>query len=183
MLVGKYSRTDTADAQESGGGDWGLLLVEVKVNSVEGNNKKIDWKGSESSPQRLDTQSDSWTKLIGSGGSGIETEDGTLVFPVEGTKKGDAPNDRKAISLLIIYTLDTNTGVLSKGMSDGGCSDPSVVEWGEKDKKLIMMTACDDGRRRVYESGDMGDSWTEALGTLSRVWGNKKGEGAKRVRS
>ncbi|RNF03700.1 trans-sialidase [Trypanosoma cruzi] len=49
--------------------------------------------------------------------------------------------------------------------------------------KLMMMTACDDGRRRVYESGDMGESWTEALGTLSRVWSNKQGEGAKGVRS
>ncbi|EKG00572.1 trans-sialidase, putative, partial [Trypanosoma cruzi] len=68
-------------------------------------------------------------------------------------------------------------------MSDGGCSDPSVVEWGEKDKKLIMMTACDDGRRRLYESGDKGNSWTEALGTLSRVWGNKHSQGAKGVRS
>ncbi|RNF04936.1 trans-sialidase, partial [Trypanosoma cruzi] len=38
-----------------------------------------------------------------------------------------------------------------------------------------MMTACDDGRRRVYKSGEKGDSWTETLGTLSRVWGNKKG--------
>ncbi|EKG01104.1 trans-sialidase, putative, partial [Trypanosoma cruzi] len=46
-----------------------------------------------------------------------------------------------------------------------------------------MMTACDDGRRRVYESGDMGESWTEALGTISRVWSNKQGEGAKGVRS
>ncbi|EKF27139.1 trans-sialidase, putative, partial [Trypanosoma cruzi marinkellei] len=72
--------------------------------------------------------------------------------------------------------------MLSKGMSDGGCSDPSVVEW-EKDKKLIMMTACDGGRRRVYESGDMGESWTEALGTLSRVWGNKQGESVKHVGS
>ncbi|RNC35228.1 putative trans-sialidase [Trypanosoma cruzi] len=44
----------------------------------------------------------------------------------------------------------------------------------------MMMTACDDGRRRVYESGDKGESWTEALGTLSRVWGNKKGEGGVR---
>ncbi|EKF26589.1 trans-sialidase, putative, partial [Trypanosoma cruzi marinkellei] len=67
-------------------------------------------------------------------------------------------------------------------MSDGGCSDPSVVEW-EKDNQLMMMTACDDGRRRVYESGDMGESWTEALGTLSRVWGNEQGGEAKAVRS
>ncbi|ESS60977.1 trans-sialidase [Trypanosoma cruzi Dm28c] len=44
-----------------------------------------------------------------------------------------------------------------------------------------MMTACADGRRRVYEIGDMGEEWTEALGTLSRVWGNKqKGEGGVR---
>ncbi|EKF26366.1 trans-sialidase, putative, partial [Trypanosoma cruzi marinkellei] len=42
---------------------------------------------------------------------------------------------------------------------------------------------CDDGRRRVYESGDKGESWTEALGTLSRVWGNKQGGEAKGVRS
>ncbi|RNE96492.1 putative trans-sialidase, partial [Trypanosoma cruzi] len=177
-------RTDTADAQESGGGDWGLLLVEVKVNSVEENNKKIDWKGTESSPQRLDTQSDSWTKLIGSGGSGIETEDGTLLFPVEGKKKENKDgesNDGKTVSLLIYTLKDANEGwKLSKEAPDGGCSDPSVVEW-EKDKKLIMMTACDDGRRRVYESGDKGESWTEALGTLSRVWGNKqKGEGGVR---
>ncbi|EKG00058.1 trans-sialidase, putative, partial [Trypanosoma cruzi] len=41
--------------------------------------------------------------------------------------------------------------------------------------KLMMMTACDGGRRRVYESVDKGESWTEALGTLSRVWGNKQG--------
>ncbi|EKF98860.1 trans-sialidase, putative, partial [Trypanosoma cruzi] len=61
-------------------------------------------------------------------------------------------------------------------MSADGCSDPSVVEW-EKDK-LMMMTACDDGRRRVYESADKGDTWTEALGTLSRVWSSKQeGEG------
>ncbi|ESS55516.1 trans-sialidase [Trypanosoma cruzi Dm28c] len=58
-------------------------------------------------------------------------------------------------------------------MSADGCGDPSVVEW---EGKLMMMTACDDGRRRVYEIDDKGEEWTEALGTLSRVWGNEKGE-------
>ncbi|EKF29700.1 trans-sialidase, putative [Trypanosoma cruzi marinkellei] len=57
-------------------------------------------------------------------------------------------------------------------MSEGGCSDSSVVEW-EKGK-LIMMTACDDGRRRVHEINAKEDSWTEALGTLARVWSNKQ---------
>ncbi|EKG06636.1 trans-sialidase, putative, partial [Trypanosoma cruzi] len=106
--------------------------------------------------------------------------DGTLVFPVEATKKEDNGKDGKTVSL-ITYSSDTKNWDLSKGMSDDGCSDPSVVEW--KDDKLMMMTACDDGRRRVYESGDKGESWTEALGTLSRVWGSKHKGNVKRVRS
>ncbi|EKF30731.1 trans-sialidase, putative, partial [Trypanosoma cruzi marinkellei] len=86
----------------------------------------------------------------------------------------------KTVSL-IIYSSATESWKLSKGMSADGCSDPSVVEW--NDGKLMMMTACDDGRRRVYESGDKGESWTEALGTLSRVWGKKKDGEAKNVGS
>ncbi|EKF26174.1 trans-sialidase, putative, partial [Trypanosoma cruzi marinkellei] len=82
---------------------------------------------------------------------------------------------------MLIYASNTSSWKLSKGMSADGCSDPSVVEW--KDGKLMMMTACDDGRRRVYESDNKGESWTEARGTLSRVWGIPKGGNAKTVRS
>ncbi|EKF32282.1 trans-sialidase, putative [Trypanosoma cruzi marinkellei] len=110
-------------------------------------------------------------------------EDGTLVFPLEGKKNGDTENEGKNsnVSLLIYSLKDTTNWTLSKGMSADGCSDPSVVEW-EKDK-LLMMTACADGRRRVYEIGDKGESWTEALGTLSRVWGNKQKRHEKGVGS
>ncbi|ESS61193.1 trans-sialidase [Trypanosoma cruzi Dm28c] len=184
MIVGKYSRA--AAGENSGAGEWGLLLVKGKAGGESGGEKRIHWKDTTDVPQAsVGEQLDSWTGLIGGGGSGIETKDRTLLFPVQGKKKekGEAPKDEKTISLLI-YTLKDNAAswTLSKGMSDGGCSNPSVVEW-EKDKKLMMMTACDDGRRRVYESGDMGEEWTEALGTLSRVWGNKQGEGVEAVRS
>ncbi|EKF98811.1 trans-sialidase, putative, partial [Trypanosoma cruzi] len=81
----------------------------------------------------------------------------------------------------LIILKDTASWKLSKGMSADGCSDPSVVER-EKDK-LMMMTACGDGRRRVYESADKGNTWTEALGTLSRVWLNKHEGSEKLVRS
>ncbi|EKF99580.1 trans-sialidase, putative [Trypanosoma cruzi] len=170
MLVGKYSQA-AATGENRGADEGGLLLVKGEVGGEE-NNKKIEWKNTEIFPRGLDTRPDSWTKLIGSGGSGVKMHDDTLAFPVEGTKKNK--EGEKAVSLLI-YSSEDNAASwkLSKGMSDGGCSDPSVVEW--KDKKLIMMTACDDGRRRVYESSDMGDSWTEALGdTLARV-GQQKG--------
>ncbi|EKF25975.1 trans-sialidase, putative, partial [Trypanosoma cruzi marinkellei] len=87
----------------------------------------------------------------------------------------------KTVSLVTLSLKDTKRWTLSNGTSDGGCSVPSVVEW--EDNQLMMMTACDDGRRRVYRIGDKGESWTEALGTLSRVWGNKRGGEAKAVGS
>ncbi|KAF8293654.1 putative trans-sialidase, Group V [Trypanosoma cruzi] len=183
MLVGKYSHETATGKEDGGADDGGLLLVKGEVSTDEvASGKRIQWEDNDGVSRISVGERQPWSRLTGSGGSGIETEDGTLVFPVEAVKKGDAVKDKKTVSL-IIYTLkDTTDEVwkLSKGMSDGGCSDPSVVEW--KDKKLIMMTACDDGRRRVYESGDMGESWTEALVTLSRVWGNTKGK-VKAVRS
>ncbi|RNC38574.1 putative trans-sialidase, partial [Trypanosoma cruzi] len=180
MLVGQCGSKESLSSDEGG---CELLLVKGSVSGEDASNKKIDWKDTENSPQRLfDKQPDSWTMLIGSGGSGVEMKDETLVFPVEGTKKKAEGTevDVKTVSL-IIQSKDTTNWTLSKGMSDGGCSDPSVVEWEEG--KLIMMTACDGGPRRVYEIGDKGESWTEALGTLSRVWGNKKDGQATAVRS
>ncbi|PWU92215.1 putative trans-sialidase, Group V [Trypanosoma cruzi] len=185
MLVGQYGSKVASSGEDdaSDAAQLGLLLVKGSVNSEVANKKKIDWEVTESSLQRMfGTQLDSWTRLIGSGGSGVKMHDETLVFPVEGTKKateGDAEEDVKTVSL-IIYSTDNTDWKLSKGMSDGGCSVPSVVEW---EGKLMMMTACDDGRRRVYESGEKGESWTETLGTLSRVWGNKKVENVKFSRS
>ncbi|ESS61477.1 trans-sialidase [Trypanosoma cruzi Dm28c] len=171
MLVGKHSH-EAADTCQAGTENIksGMLLVKGQV-SGDGDNKKIDWKTTDGVPCTLGDQHKSWTGLIGGGGSGVKMNDDTLAFPVEGTKREGAGKDKKTVSL-ILYLKDTKSWKLSKGMSADGCSVPSVVER-EKDKKLIMMTACDDGRRRVYESGDKGDSWTEALGTLSRVWGNQ----------
>ncbi|EKG02323.1 trans-sialidase, putative, partial [Trypanosoma cruzi] len=184
MLVGKYGSKVASSGPDAkrDAAQLGLFLVKGSVNSGEDtSNNKIVWKDTENPPQRLfDKQPDSWTRLIGSGGSGVEMKDETLVFPVEGTKKkADGTEEEEKTISLIIYSSDNKNWTLSKGMSDGGCSDPSVVEW---EGKLMMMTACDGGRRRVYEIGGKGNSWTEALGTLSRVWGNNK-KGVSVVRS
>ncbi|KAF8277738.1 putative trans-sialidase, Group V [Trypanosoma cruzi] len=181
MLVGKHSH-DSADTCRAGTEKIksGILLVKGELG--EDGNKKIDWKTTDGLPCTLGDQHKSLTGLIGGGGSGVKLKDGTLVFPVEGTKVNGNEEGGKTVSLILYSSKEVTNWKLSKGMSDGGCSVPSVVEW-EKDKKLMMMTACDDGRRRVYEIGDEGESWTEALGTLSRVWGNKHEGNVKGVRS
>ncbi|KAF8290410.1 putative trans-sialidase, Group V, partial [Trypanosoma cruzi] len=170
MLVGKHSH-DAADNCQTVTENIisGMLLVKGQVGG-EGDNKKIDWKTTDGVPCTLGDQHETLKRLIGGGGSGVKLKDGTLVFPVEGTKKKEE-KDVKTVSLIIYSSKEVTNWTLSKGMSADGCGDPSVVEW---EDKLMMMTACGDGRRRVYESGDKGESWTEALGTLSRVWGNKQ---------
>ncbi|EKF26009.1 trans-sialidase, putative, partial [Trypanosoma cruzi marinkellei] len=164
MLAGNYS---IGGAAASDAVQWGLLLVKGNVSgTTEKDDKRIYWNDTYGLPWDIFEEHESLTRLIGSGGSGVKMQDGSFLFPVEGTKK----ENNKTVSLILYWNGNT-TWTLPKGMSADGCGDPSVVEW--KDK-LMMMTACDDGRRRVYESGDKGESWTEALGTLSRVWGNKK---------
>ncbi|PBJ76611.1 trans-sialidase [Trypanosoma cruzi cruzi] len=183
MLAGSYSFevTDKVSSEAQ----WGLLLARGNVSNDESRGNRIYWSEAYVIPWiHFEKQHESLTGLIGSGGSGVRMKDGTLVLPVEGTKKqkkeGDTEEEGKTVSL-ILYSKDAAGGNLSKGTSADGCSVSSVVEW--KDGKLMMMTACDDGRRRVYESGDKGDSWTEALGTLSRVWGNKHEGNVKAVGS
>ncbi|EKF29286.1 trans-sialidase, putative [Trypanosoma cruzi marinkellei] len=175
MLAGIYLRENVATCQESArdAASFELLLVKGNVSNGGSNNRiflndtyVIPWTSN-------DEQHKSLKSLNGGGGSGVKMEDGTLVFPVEATKKEEektAEGIGEAVSLILYFSEDNKSWKLSKEISDDGCSDPSLVKW-EKGK-LIMMTACDGGRRRVYESGDKGDSWTEALGTLSRVWGN-----------
>ncbi|EKF26733.1 trans-sialidase, putative, partial [Trypanosoma cruzi marinkellei] len=168
MLAGNYSWTYAATGQASKT-LWGLMLVKGNVSS-EGSDKRIRWNDTFAVPwdHFFGEKKASLEGLIGGGGSGVETEDKTLVFPVEGTKNVE-DGKKKNVSLLI-YSSDTVVWNLSKGMSADGCSAPSVVKL-EKDK-LMMMTACDDGRRRVYEFNVKDESWTELLGTLSRVWVN-----------
>ncbi|KAF8292027.1 putative trans-sialidase, Group VI [Trypanosoma cruzi] len=180
MLVGTYDLEDAATGEDITD-EWGLLLARGNVSVGEdARNKRIYWTDVDALPITSNTEQYGYvTAPLGSGGSGVKMEDGTLLFPMEGeeyrTGKADEENTAGGgyTFSLFIYFPDNKSWKLSKGMSADGCGDPSVVER-EKDK-LMMMTACDGGRRRVYESGDKGESWTEALGTLSRVWGNDEG--------
>ncbi|EKG02651.1 trans-sialidase, putative,c71 surface protein, putative, partial [Trypanosoma cruzi] len=148
MLAGNYSWTPTENDQA---GDWGLMLVKGNVSKKDGEkSKRILWNDNYIIPWSYKGNQGSLKRLVGSGGSGVKMEDGTLVFPLEGTKKAKKEDgteeDGKTVSL-VIYSLGAAGWVLPKGMSADGCSDPSVVEWKEK---FMMMTACDDGRRSVF---------------------------------
>ncbi|EKF26331.1 trans-sialidase, putative, partial [Trypanosoma cruzi marinkellei] len=89
--------------------------------------------------------------------------DGTLMFPVQFLTLR-----RDAASTIMYWNSGQQRWTLANSATHAGCTNPSILEW--EAGKIIMITSCEYGRRRVYESTDKGNTWTEALGTLSRVW-------------
>ncbi|EAN95035.1 trans-sialidase, putative [Trypanosoma cruzi] len=152
--------------------DWGLLLVKGSVSS--GN--VITWNETHAVTFGNDEYAAKFlTQLVSGGGSGIKTKDGTLMFPLQATEKGNT-------SLLSMrFDKSENKWKLSHQTDVDGCRDPTIVEWGEEDR-LLMMASCERGYRDVYGSTVSGRSWFPYGETLARVWGdahNRKGHGVQ----
>ncbi|EKG02218.1 trans-sialidase, putative [Trypanosoma cruzi] len=134
MLAGTYISENVPVCQvKAGAASWGLLLVKGNVSKEK--EKGIVWEDTDGLPcSSIVKLHESLIGLTGSGGSGIKMDDGTLVFPLEAVKKeeDDAEKDgteKNKNVTLILYSSDTTSWKLSKGMSADGCTDPSVVEW------------------------------------------------------
>ncbi|RNE96223.1 trans-sialidase [Trypanosoma rangeli] len=141
-----------------------LLVGEIEKKDQE--KKTITWKAPTFTSGHSPTlEEKSFQFFSVGGGAGIVTKNGTVVFPAKAVTKGN-----KEVSLIMYSSDPEKDWRLSQGMTAGDCVDPAVVEWGSG--RLLMMTACGEGHRKVYESSNMGKTWAEALGTLSRVWGN-----------
>ncbi|RNC35149.1 sialidase, partial [Trypanosoma cruzi] len=109
-----------------------------------------------------------WTGFFASGGSGVLMEDGAIVFSLMAVNE---KND--GVLPMIIYSKDNgSTWLLSEDISPANCFNPHITKW---EGKLLMIVDCEKGRR-VYESRDMGKTWTEAIGTLPGVWVNSQSE-------
>ncbi|ORC93219.1 Chain A, A Mutant Of Trypanosoma Rangeli Sialidase Displaying Trans- Sialidase Activity, partial [Trypanosoma theileri] len=156
--------------QQPDGSDWYTLLAIGEVNKWTVNGKpiaSITW----TKPVSLSSILPKWVdgvrtkQFIAGVGPSIVTSNGTLLFPVQ------VSNFDKRVSVSMIYSVDDGaTWAFSKGFTPYDCTESAVVEWEEG--KLILNSRRDNGYRRVFESSDMGETWKEALGTLSHVWGN-----------
>ncbi|PWU87366.1 putative trans-sialidase, Group II [Trypanosoma cruzi] len=104
-------------------------------------------------------------RFFPSGGSGVLMDNGTLVFPVIAFDGND-----DGFSMIIYSTDDGANWVLSNGTSPAKCETPRVTEW---KGSLLMIVDCENDQK-VYESRDMGATWTEAIGTLPGVWTKSK---------
>ncbi|RNC51628.1 trans-sialidase-like protein [Trypanosoma cruzi] len=140
-----------------------LVVGDVREPTSSKPTERIKW-GQIRSPLNESTiaaHKGNLTRLLASGGSGVLMEDGMLVFPVR-AKSGNG-----GYYSMIIYSKDDgNKWLLSTGASPAECLNPRITEW---DGSLLMIVNCKYGQR-VYESRDLGATWTEAIGTLPGMW-------------
>ncbi|PWV09179.1 putative trans-sialidase, Group II [Trypanosoma cruzi] len=161
------------DVLKESGGSWKRDSLDLKL--VVGDVTKptasepsgwITWGTPTSLSQNtLKTPKAGLKDFASSGGSGVLMEDGTIVFSLM------AKDEAEDVYSMIIYSKDNgSTWSLSEGMSPEKCGAPRITEW---KGSLLMIVDCENDQR-VYESRDMGATWTEAIGTLSGVWVNSQ---------
>ncbi|EAN83900.1 putative trans-sialidase, Group VII [Trypanosoma cruzi] len=183
-LVGGYG-TSTTPLTELAAGDYWMPRMADGVVPHYGDDeekKQFEWQNRSTSGVPYDfwdgtsTKPKPFKQFLGGGGAGIRMEDESrYVLPIQALT-----HDGKNVSLVILANGTYYGWEFSKHTSHYGCIQPAVLEW--KEKKLIMMTSCDDGSRRVYMADEKGTWWTEEYDTLSRVWGNslaRKGHGVQ----
>ncbi|ORC87852.1 Chain A, Sialidase, partial [Trypanosoma theileri] len=169
MLLGRYNKSIFYWTQHTTGNDWEPVLSvgEVKKTTIDGKvNATITWTDPVSLksifPKEIAGAASK--QFLGGAGVSIVTTDGTLVFPVQATNKN------KEITAMLMYSKDGGeTWKFANGITALGCTESSILEW---EGKIILNARTDIGYRKVFESTDMGETWKEAVGTLSRVWGN-----------
>ncbi|RNE98159.1 sialidase [Trypanosoma conorhini] len=168
VLVGSFNKSKGYWTSHADGSDWEPLLSvgEVTKSTVDGKTTaNISWGKPVSLKSLFPAEFEGTPTKAYLGGTGVAivASNGNLVYPVQ------VADMKKRLSARIMYSEDDgSTWKFAEGRSEFGCSEPVVLEW---DGKLIMNNRVDGRHRLVYESDDMGKTWTEALGTLSRVWG------------
>ncbi|ORC89158.1 trans-sialidase [Trypanosoma theileri] len=168
VFVGSYN-TSNNYWQWHPGTDWDPLLVVGEVSKTNENGEvkaTIKW----SKPKRVnygnppEFRGSPMEQFLGGTGVAIVIQNGTLVYPIQ------VKNKRGQFFSTIMYSKDDGeTWKIGSGVEALGCTEPVILEW---EGKLVLNARTDGGYRKVFESTDMGETWVEAVGTLSRVWGN-----------
>ncbi|EAN82044.1 putative trans-sialidase, Group II [Trypanosoma cruzi] len=143
---------------------WDIQLVEgVATQSKDGvQSTMISWAEPKSLLQHIPNHTrDQLRGVVTTGGLGVLMQNGTLVFPL-------VVNGKNHPFSSITYSTDNgSTWVFPESISPVGCLDPRITEW--EHGQILMIAECFNGQT-VFESRDMGTTWTEAIGTLSGVW-------------
>ncbi|RNE96674.1 group II trans-sialidase superfamily [Trypanosoma rangeli] len=160
LLVGGYHQKYDPSSKKWIVSSQGLDLLVGEATQ----DKSIQWGEPTSLVPQIDLSAKQLDldQFVSASGSGVVMEDDTLVFPVTARRTGD----NQTVSTIIYSKDDGKNWTLSQGMLPVGCTDPLIVEW--EQGHLVMVAKC-GLLSNVFESRDMGATWTVAVRTLTRV--------------
>ncbi|ORC86222.1 trans-sialidase [Trypanosoma theileri] len=101
--------------------------------------------------------------LVDTSTSILTMKNNASVFPVQ-----FVTNDNKTISTVMYRRPDEQQWKIGGALPHMDTYNPAILEL--EDGKLVMIAHHTSGYYRVYESTDLGKTWTESTSTLSRVW-------------
>ncbi|CCD15693.1 unnamed protein product [Trypanosoma congolense IL3000] len=171
VLVGRYNTSNTYWTMQNNGNDWDILMYKGTVTKTSEDGKpaaNIEWTGTQNLKYLLklvdQIEGKSLTQFLGGVGNTVVTPDGTIVFPIQ------VKNSWNQVAAMIMYSSDDGaTWHLGGGATPVGTTEASAIWW---DGKLVLNCRTDLGYRKVFETTDLGTTWKESLGALSRVIGN-----------
>ncbi|CCD12514.1 unnamed protein product [Trypanosoma congolense IL3000] len=171
VLVGRYNISKAYWTWQHYGNDWDILMYKGTVTKTSEDGKpaaNIEWTSVLNLKSLLETGlyvgGHEATQFLGGVGNTVVTPDGTIVFPIQ------VKNSWNHVAAMIMYSSDDGaTWHLGGGATPVGTTEASAIWW---DGKLVLNCRTDLGYRKVFETTDLGTTWKESLGALSRVIGN-----------
>ena len=129
--------------------DWSLKLATSEDDGKTWTVRNINEDGT------LKNKPSTLVSMLGGVGQGIELYDGTLVFPVQMTKR---ENDANRVCATVLYSKDSgNTWTMASGDARATSGENNIVEI---EPNVLLMNARNGASRQTFITYDLGETWS-----------------------
>ncbi|ENA8620722.1 exo-alpha-sialidase [Salmonella enterica] len=150
VMVGKWNNNDKtwgAYRDKAPDTDWDLVLYKSTDDGVT-------FSKVETNIHDIVTKNGTISAMLGGVGSGIQLNDGKLVFPVQMVR---TKNITTVLNTSFIYSTDGITWSLPSGYCEGFGSENNIIEFNAS----LVNNIRNSGLRRSFETKDFGKTWAE----------------------
>lgn len=129
--------------------DWSLKLATSEDDGKTWSVRNINEDGT------LKNKPSTLVSMLGGVGQGIELYDGTLVFPVQMTKRENGAN---RVCATVLYSKDNgNTWTMANGDARATSGENNIVEI---EPNVLLMNARNGASRQTFITYDLGETWS-----------------------
>ena len=129
--------------------DWSLRLATSEDDGKTWTVRNINEDGT------LKNKPSTLVSMLGGVGQGVEMYDGTLVFPVQMTKRESGTN---RVCATVLYSKDNgSTWTMARGDARATSGENNIVEI---EPNVLLMNARNGASRQTFVTYDLGETWS-----------------------